>query len=128
VSDIERLREQVRAFALALPETWADTPWEDDAVAKVGKKIFAFFGVPEPRDDRLHLGVKLPHSAPAALTLYGASPMGYGLGKAGWVSLDLPPESVPPWDQLADWIVESYLAVAPKRAAKLLADRPPVER
>ena len=34
-------------FALGFPEAWQDTPWDGDVVAKVGKKIFVFFGTGE---------------------------------------------------------------------------------
>ena len=34
----------LQAFALDLPGAFRDTPWEGDVVAKVGKKIFVFFG------------------------------------------------------------------------------------
>ena len=32
------------AYCLAKPGAWPDEPWEGDVVAKVGGKIFAFFG------------------------------------------------------------------------------------
>jgi predicted DNA-binding protein (MmcQ/YjbR family) len=34
----------VRKHALAKPGAWLDQPWENDQVAKVGNKIFAFLG------------------------------------------------------------------------------------
>ena len=34
----------VRDHALAKPGAWLDQPWENDHVAKVGDKIFAFLG------------------------------------------------------------------------------------
>ena len=41
--------------------------------------------------------------------------MGYGLGKAGWVGLRVPPDEDPPMDLFLEWIEESYRAVAPKK-------------
>jgi len=41
--------------------------------------------------------------------------MGYGLGKAGWLTLPL--RGGPPPELLIDWITESYLLAAPKRHA-----------
>lgn len=35
---------QLRDYCLAKPGAWADQPWEDDDVVKVGSKIFAFLG------------------------------------------------------------------------------------
>jgi predicted DNA-binding protein (MmcQ/YjbR family) len=100
--------------ALGLPETWEDHPWEGDRVAKVGKKIFAFLA----GDDGGTLGVKLPHSAGYALSLPCATPMGYGLGRHGWITLTLDHPSTPDVALLRDWIEESYRAVAPKRLSR----------
>jgi predicted DNA-binding protein (MmcQ/YjbR family) len=92
------------AFALSFPEAWEDHPW-GDTVAKVRTKIFVFLGAE-------HVTVKLDESRPHALSVEGAAPTGYGLGKAGWVTVpfaDVPPAVV------RDWIEESYRIVAPKR-------------
>ena len=37
-------REAVLARALSMPGAWADQPWHDDTVVKVGSRIFAFLG------------------------------------------------------------------------------------
>lgn len=100
--------ESLEAFALALPGAFRDTPWDASAVAKVGKKIFVFFG---SRDDP-SISVKLPDSADHALSLEGASPTGYGLGRHGWVTV--PVVSTPP-DLLQEWIEESYRTIATKK-------------
>ena len=36
--------DQWLAYALSKPGAWQDEPWEGDIVAKVGDRIFAFFG------------------------------------------------------------------------------------
>jgi predicted DNA-binding protein (MmcQ/YjbR family) len=97
------------AFALSLPEAWEDNPW-GDTVVKVRKKIFVFVG-----SDRVT--VKLDESHGHALSVPGAEPTGYGLGKAGWVTV--PVAGVPP-DVLRDWVEESYRIVAPKRLVATL--------
>jgi predicted DNA-binding protein (MmcQ/YjbR family) len=102
---------ELLAFALSLPEAWEDHPW-DETVVKVRKKIFVFLG-PE------RLTVKLDESHPHALSIEGAVPTGYGLGKAGWVTV--PFGGLAP-DLLHDWIEESYCLVAPKRLAAALAE------
>lgn len=113
----EELRAELRDRALTLPEAWVDHPW-GETVVKVGKKVFVFLGV----DDGSHpptLGVKLTASHDQALTVPGSAPMGYGLGRAGWVTLALETEPLPT-DVLIDWVEESYRAVAPKRLAAAL--------
>jgi predicted DNA-binding protein (MmcQ/YjbR family) len=104
-------------FALGFPEAWQDEPWDGDVVAKVGKKIFVFFGTgAEPS-----VGVKLPQSAEQALLSDAVTPMGYGLGKWGWVVVRIDGREAPERGVIEDWIEESYRAVAPK---KLIAQLP----
>jgi predicted DNA-binding protein (MmcQ/YjbR family) len=110
------LAEAVAAHALGLPDAWQDHPWEGDRVAKVGKKIFAFLA----SDDRGSLGVKLPHSGGFALSLACATPMAYGLGRHGWVTVQLHGRDLPAEAVLRDWVTESYRAVAPKTLVKRL--------
>jgi len=100
----------LEAFALSLPGAFADMPWEDDFVAKVGKKIFVFFG----SEEHPVISVKLPESADHALATPGAAPTSYGLGRHGWVTVPVDrPEA--PEELLRDWIEESYRAIATKR-------------
>jgi len=105
-----RTRHQLLAHALSLPGAWEDHPWDEDAVAKVGKKIFVFFGMGPDAG----FAVKLDESLDQALMVPGAAPTGYGLGRAGWVTVPLR-SSTPPIPVLKDWIEESYRRVAPKR-------------
>jgi predicted DNA-binding protein (MmcQ/YjbR family) len=111
-------REKVLAFALSLPGTAADRPWEEDDVVKVNGKIFAFLG---PASSR-RISVKLEESHEHALAIEGAAPTGYGLGKAGWVTVPLraPGVSI---GVLRDWVEESYRIVAPKRLVAELESR-----
>lgn len=113
------LRQAAKALkkhALSLPEAYEDHPW-GESVAKVRKKVFVFFGHGE--SDHLGFSVKLPESLEAALHLPFTEPTGYGLGKAGWVSVDFR-KGAPPLDIFKDWIEESYCAVAPKKLAAQL--------
>jgi hypothetical protein len=48
--------------------------------------------------------------------------MVYGLGRHGWVTIQLSDPSVPGIGVLRDWITESYRMVAPKRLVKLLEE------
>ena len=113
--------ETLREIALGYPGAWEDHPWGED-VAKVGKKVFVFFGTPDDDGRHRYLGVKLPESSEMAITFDYVTPTRYGLGRAGWVSVIDPPDDAP-WDIFADWIDESYRAVAPARLLRELEAR-----
>jgi predicted DNA-binding protein (MmcQ/YjbR family) len=102
-------REKVLAFALSLPQTVEEHPWGEDVV-KVRGKIFVFVGAAGSR----RISVKLAESHAHALAVDGAEPTGYGLGKAGWVTVPVRGPGVS-LGVLRDWVEESYRIVAPKR-------------
>jgi predicted DNA-binding protein (MmcQ/YjbR family) len=108
-------RKSVLAFALELPEAYLDHPWGED-VAKVNEKVFAFLGTGDRADPAM--SVKLHDSREQALFSPGAEPTGYGLGRAGWVTV--PFKDAPPLGVLEDWVEESYRMVAPKRLVAVL--------
>jgi predicted DNA-binding protein (MmcQ/YjbR family) len=114
--------DQVRAFALGLPDAWEDHPW-DHWVAKVAKKVFVFGPGPSEDGESTGLGVKLLDTGPAVLELPNAEPSGYGLGKAGWVQITFPSDEPLPVELLEDWIDESYRAIAGVRRIKRLDEQ-----
>ena len=114
------IAKSLRTLALSLPEAEEHFPW-GESVIKVRGKIFVFLGRAE-ETDILSFTVKLPSSAPLALSLPGASPTGYGLGRADWVTCRFEKGTAVPVDLLREWILESYRAVAPKRLAALVVD------
>jgi predicted DNA-binding protein (MmcQ/YjbR family) len=108
------LRKQIevlRTRALGYPATREDFPWGHSAF-KVKDKAFVFLYADA---EGCSLSVKLPESNALALQLPFAEPTGYGLGKSGWVSAGFKATDKLPLSLLADWIDESYRAVAPKR-------------
>jgi predicted DNA-binding protein (MmcQ/YjbR family) len=107
---VDDLHAQLRQFAFGMPDAWEDHPW-GESVAKVGKKVFVFFGMTDA-DDPLRFTIKLPQSKDEALALPFSVPAGYGLDRGGWVTVT-PPADVPV-EMLLSWIEESYRAVAPK--------------
>jgi len=113
------LAEPLRAFAFSLPEAWEDHPW-GESVAKVGKKVFVFFGVPDARGEQLIVCVKLPRSSVSALDLGYCEPAGYGLGKSGWIAARIGKSDAVDVAVVKGWIEESYRAVAPKKLVALL--------
>ncbi len=109
-------RDKLLAFALSLPGAYEDQPWGEE-VAKVRGKIFVFLGESTSR----RMTVKLDESHGHALSIEGAEPTGYGLGKSGWVTVPLRAAGVD-LALLRDWIEESYRIVAPKRLVAELDD------
>ncbi|MFD5268472.1 MmcQ/YjbR family DNA-binding protein [Streptomyces sp. NPDC058335] len=107
--------ERVRRFALGLPGATEEFPW-GETVAKVDRKVFVFLGVTDGSHP-LGLTVKLKDETAHAHALAspGAAPAGYGLGRAGWVSVPLAGEGAPAAELLCDWVEESYRTIAPKR-------------
>ncbi|MFJ3202154.1 MmcQ/YjbR family DNA-binding protein [Streptomyces sp. NPDC086989] len=117
--------EAVREFARGLPEAAEEFPWgPEDCVVKVNKKIFVFLGNadgPGPPGISVKLKDEALHGH--AMTAPGAEPTGYGLGKAGWVSVPLGEKAAPSLDVLCEWVEESYRTVALKRHLKELDAR-----
>jgi len=115
------VRARVRDFALSLPEATEEFPW-GESVAKANGKVFVFLGAEAASNARMT--VKLAESHGHALSIEGAEPTGYGLGKSGWVTVPLRAPGVS-LDLLRDWVEESYRIVAPKRLVAQLDTRPP---
>lgn len=107
----------LRKYALSFPEAVEEFPW-GERVIKVRGKIFVFLGV---IDGALRIGMKLPTSFEMALTLPYVTPTGYGLGRAGWVTANVPPRAKPDIVLFKGWIDQGYRAVAPKKLVATLA-------
>jgi predicted DNA-binding protein (MmcQ/YjbR family) len=105
-----------------LPGAYEDHPW-GETVVKVGKKVFVFLGLDASSDPGV--GMKLVASQSLAVAQPGVKPMGYNLGRSGWVWVKL--EDGPPFEFLRDWVMESYRAIAPKRLVAELDGGPGAE-
>src|SRR3954453_23616571 len=99
----EKAESLLRAFALGYPEAVEEFPWGERAI-KVRKKVFVFMSAGE---HGFSMSTKLPSSGSVALELPFAEPTHYGLGRSGWVTAKLAPQSKPPLDILRAWIDES---------------------
>ena len=99
---------------MTYPGAHEDFPW-GEVVTKVRKKVFVFYGAKDSLERGVGFSVKLPHSGPLVLGQPFAAPTGYGLGRAGWVSVRVLPGEAPPLEVMKSWIDESYRAIAPKR-------------
>jgi len=70
----------LRDFAFSLPEAYEDHPW-GESVAKVGKKVFVFFGSGDDPGQPYGFSVKLPDSNDEALAMPFTRPTEYGLDR-----------------------------------------------
>ncbi len=116
---LKKVAKALHDHALGMPEAWEDSPW-GDPVVKVGKKIFVFHSLIDCPETTWSMSVKLPMSSAEALATTTSVPTGYGLGRAGWVTITIAASPKPDLDLLTDWIEESYRTVAPKKLSRLL--------
>jgi predicted DNA-binding protein (MmcQ/YjbR family) len=107
-------RDELLQYCLGKPGAWPDEPWENDVVAKVGSKIFAFLGSAET------VGVKCGKDRLEAEELIrqypdDASAMAY-IGRYGWNSLRL--NGKIPEAELLEAVDASYDAVVSRLPKK----------
>lgn len=107
------ISEQLRAQALALPETSEGTSCVNRAF-KVRKKNFLFVG---EKENEIRLMFKLKESLDAAAEMHDSR---IGVGKTGWVTVRFSPDDVPDTALLTSWVVESFRTLAPKTLVKQL--------
>jgi predicted DNA-binding protein (MmcQ/YjbR family) len=117
-SSLKSSFDKLRTFALDYPDTIEDFPWGHSAF-KVNKKVFLFLVLEK---DELSMSMKLPKSGKPALKNKFASPTEYGMAKHGWVTMRFGPGEKIPFDDLTDWIDESFRAIAPKKVVAFLDD------
>jgi predicted DNA-binding protein (MmcQ/YjbR family) len=92
--------------------------WGGEPTIRVRGKNFVFTD-----QAARHISVKLPKDEAAAVvaTDPGAEPTGYGLGRHGWVSIDIGARpSAARWHEVEEWVRTSYTLVAPKTLAKVV--------
>lgn len=113
---LAKVEAMMAKIAASYPEVHEDRPWGHRAF-KVRGKAFLFLAT---EGGRLSFSLKLPESRLAVLERADAEPTGYGLGKSGWVSLDLGPKTTLSETQVRAWIDESFGAIAPKKLSVAL--------
>jgi predicted DNA-binding protein (MmcQ/YjbR family) len=119
-TELQDAENRLRELALAFPEVSEEFPWGHRAM-KVRSKAFVFIALDE---EGLSLSLKLPASGVMALALPFTSPTGYGLGRSGWVTCRFTEGDEIPFELLAEWLEESYRAIAPKKLAAKLDSEP----
>jgi len=95
--------------------------WDGEPTFRVNGKNFVF-----AHPQFTSITVKLPKEEATATvaTDEAVSPTGYGLGRHGWVSVDLSGRiAAARWAEVEEWIRTSYTLVAPKRLARVVLEQ-----
>jgi predicted DNA-binding protein (MmcQ/YjbR family) len=103
----DKASRALRAFGLRYPGAHLKSPWPGHGDLAVNDKTFAYLTV---EGEPFKLSCKLPISSPTIVNLPFAKPTAYGLGKAGWVTMEFADDV--PVEMLEQLIDESYRAVA----------------
>jgi predicted DNA-binding protein (MmcQ/YjbR family) len=104
---LERIVARLPEVARVDVEAWGGEP-----TFRVRGKTFVFTD-----QDATGLSVKLPKEEAAAVvaTDARAAPTGYGLGRHGWVSVQVGDDADEHrWRQVEEWVRTSYVLVAPR--------------
>jgi len=108
---VSRLPEAVRVDI----EAWGGEP-----TFRVNGKNFIF-----SNPEATSISVKLSKDEAEAVvsTDERAAPTGYGLGRAGWITVAIGNRiSKARWIEIEEWVRTSYTLVAPKKLAKLVIE------
>lgn len=113
MANMERLEQIVARLPEA--ERVNVEEWGDHPTFRVNGKNFVFSDTAAE-----HLSLKLPKDEAEAVvaTDPDVEPAGYGLGRHGWIALDLVEPDEQRWEQVEEWVRTSYTLVAPRRLAR----------
>lgn len=114
--------ERLEAIVAELPEAEKVIveEWGDHPTFRVRNKNFVF-----ANDTATDLSFKLPKEEAIAVVASDdrAAEAGYGLGRHGWVALNLPSRaSQARWEEVREWVRTSYTMVAPKKLARVVLE------
>ena len=122
VSPTNDAYERFRSICLNLPQTTEVFVEEwGHPTFRVGPKLKMFASCGPPDAERFSLGMKVDKAHQQALVNTDArvSVAAY-VGKHGWINVDA---SGPlDWDEVREWVLESYCLNAPRSLAKLVQD------
>jgi predicted DNA-binding protein (MmcQ/YjbR family) len=114
--------DRLEAMSARLPESErVDViEWGGQPTFRVRGKNF-LFSDPEGTHITVKLGVE--EAAVVVAADPAAVPAGYGLGRHGWVAVNLPKRpSAARWQEVEEWLRTSYTLVAPKQLAARVLD------
>jgi predicted DNA-binding protein (MmcQ/YjbR family) len=114
--------ERIESIVARLPEAARVDieAWGGEPTFRVGGKNFVFAA-----HDASRISIKLPPEEAAAVVATDplVEPTAYGLGRHGWVQVEIRSRtSAGRWREIEEWVRTSYTLVAPKRLARLVED------
>src|SRR5690606_18417511 len=118
----QRAEAELTAYGLTFPETSAGPGWTITRALYVRKKMFAVFGAKGEPLDALTIILKLPISAEMAEELPFVRPARGWFKQHNWVTVHFGPDDdvLAEMPTLKGWLKQSYVAVAPKKLARML--------
>lgn len=120
----QRAEAELLAYGLSFPETTSGPAWPPTRGLYVRKKMFAVFGAKSEALDALTILMKLPISAEMAEALPFVRPARGWFKQHNWVTAHFGPEDdvLAEMETLRGWLKQSYVAVAPKKLARVVAE------
>jgi predicted DNA-binding protein (MmcQ/YjbR family) len=109
---------RLESIALRLPEAERVDieAWDGEPTFRVRGKNFVFCS---PGGEGISVKLDKEEAAAVVATDAKVTPTGYGLGRHGWVSVDLGGRlAASRWQLVEEWIRTSYSLVAPKALAR----------
>ena len=94
--------------------------WGDHPTFRVRGKNFVFC---DQNAESLTVKLSRDEAEAVVATDPTASPAGYGLGRHGWIAVDVAPDADDDrWRILREWVRTSYTLVAPKKLSRIVAE------
>jgi hypothetical protein len=120
----QRAEAELTAYGLTFPETTAGPGWTITRALYVRKKMFAVFGAKGEPFDALTIILKLPLSAEMAEGLPFVRPARGWFKQYNWVTAHFEPgdDVMAELATLKGWLKQSYVAVAPKKLGRTVAE------
>jgi predicted DNA-binding protein (MmcQ/YjbR family) len=113
---------RLEAIALVLPEAIRVDieAWDGEPTFRVRNKNFVFT---DPEVTGVSVKLPLEEAEAVVATDPLAEPTGYGIGRHGWVSVDIGEDADEDrWQQVTEWVRTSYTLVAPKTLARIVLE------
>jgi predicted DNA-binding protein (MmcQ/YjbR family) len=91
--------------------------WDDEPTFRVRGKTFIFT---DPKVRALSVKLSKEEAAAVVATDPLAEPTGYGLGRSGWISVQVGKGGRDRWALVEEWVRTSYTLVAPRSLARII--------